>query len=284
MTIQKPEFVRLWNEPFSPADLENGTPPIYPFNNATSTPSGHAFELDDTPTRERIRLQHRTGTFIEMHPNGDEVHKVYGDGYEITIKDKNILIGASGKGNLTVEIKGDVYMNVHGNYIHNVEGDYELTVKGHYTTAVEGQISTNSKGKQVISSAGRLELNTGEGVIPGQGGYININGDLAVRGEFVADKITSTGRIDSALGITSQKVGFSTPFGGLAVGLAYPIPLSINCTGPINSQTMVSAPYITSSLSSTMLGLDTINGNLRNMQFHIAPNGPTSPPTTPEIT
>jgi hypothetical protein len=47
--------------------------------------------MDDTPTRERIRLQHgKSLTFIEMHPNGDQVHKVFGDDYEITIKNKDI--------------------------------------------------------------------------------------------------------------------------------------------------------------------------------------------------
>ena len=67
--------------------------PVYPYNNITQTPAGHSFELDDTPTRERIRLQHRSGTFVEMHPNGDEVHKIYGNGYVITLGDQNISIG-----------------------------------------------------------------------------------------------------------------------------------------------------------------------------------------------
>jgi hypothetical protein len=53
--------------------------------------------MDDTPTRERIRLQHRIGTFMEMYPNGDEVHKVYGTGYEIHLKGKNVLIKGDSK-------------------------------------------------------------------------------------------------------------------------------------------------------------------------------------------
>jgi hypothetical protein len=62
---------------------------LYPYNDAKQTESGHLFEMDDTPTRERIRLQHgKSLTFIEMQPNGDQVHKVFGDDYEITIKNK----------------------------------------------------------------------------------------------------------------------------------------------------------------------------------------------------
>jgi hypothetical protein len=226
-----------------------------------------------------------------MHPNGDEVHKVYGDGYEITIKDRNIVIGYkvdtipdSGRGNLNITINGDVKMNVNGNFIQNVEGNYELTVKGHHLTAVEGKVSKVSKGSQFYQTGGRIELNPGPSLIPGIGGYVNITGDLSTRGEIVANKILSNGRIDANNGISCAFDGFSTKAGGIAVGLAYPIPFSINCTGPINSQTVVSAPYITSALSTTLLGKDLVNGILRNFQSHIAPNGPTSPPTTQELT
>jgi hypothetical protein len=76
-----------WTEPESARNTE--TPPVYPYNNIQQTESGHSFEMDDTPTRERVRLQHRIGTFLEMHPDGDEVHKVYGTGYEIYLKGKN---------------------------------------------------------------------------------------------------------------------------------------------------------------------------------------------------
>ena len=78
-----------WTEPESPASI--AYPPKYPFNNITQTPSGHMFEMDDTPGGERIRIHHRSGTFTEMHPNGDEVHKIYGDGYEIITKNKNVF-------------------------------------------------------------------------------------------------------------------------------------------------------------------------------------------------
>ena len=51
----------------------------YPFNHVWQTESGHTFELDDTPTRERVRIQHgKSKNFIEMHPNGDQVVKVFG--------------------------------------------------------------------------------------------------------------------------------------------------------------------------------------------------------------
>ena len=68
--LNEPPSTNLWTEPESAANTDYQ--PVYPYNNITQTEAGHTFELDDTPTRERVRLQHRSGTFIEMHPNGDE--------------------------------------------------------------------------------------------------------------------------------------------------------------------------------------------------------------------
>jgi hypothetical protein len=45
----------------------------------------------------------------------------------------------------------------------------------------------------------------------------------------------------------------------------------------------VSAPLITAGVSSSLLSKDIVNSTIRNLQSHIAPFGPTSPPTTQEI-
>ena len=102
MATTPPANYRGFFEPESAANTVNQ--PTYPYNNVKQTRSGHMFEMDDTKGRERVRLQHRTGTFIEMHPDGSEVHKVFGDGYEITVKDKHVQI----LGKCIVEIVGDV--------------------------------------------------------------------------------------------------------------------------------------------------------------------------------
>ena len=65
---------RGWTEPESAANTDYQ--PKYPYNNVTQTESGHTFDMDDTPTRERIRSNHRSGTLIEMHPNDPKVQKL----------------------------------------------------------------------------------------------------------------------------------------------------------------------------------------------------------------
>ena len=42
----------------------------YPFNRVNQTESGHVIEIDDTPNGERINIEHMSGSFIEMHPDG----------------------------------------------------------------------------------------------------------------------------------------------------------------------------------------------------------------------
>lgn len=204
-----PEGYTGWFEPESAANTDYQ--PIYPYNNITQTESGHSFEMDDTPTRERIRLQHRSGTFIEMHPNGDEVHKVYGDGYEITIKNKNVLV----EGTCTVTINGDSNINVKGDKIEMIEGNYELHVLGNYSQTVEKTAILSTIGDLSIGCGGALNgtltLSTGS--------HFVVDGDLKVRGEVIADKIYSKTRVDAGTGVSAGPLGFVTATGGISVGV-----------------------------------------------------------------
>ena len=69
--------------------------PTYPFNHVLESESGHVLELDDTPASERIHMYHRSGTRLEILPDGSQTMKIVNDSYEITLKDKKILIGGS---------------------------------------------------------------------------------------------------------------------------------------------------------------------------------------------
>jgi hypothetical protein len=55
----------------------------YPNNAVHATKSGHIIEIDDTDGAERIHVRHKSGSFIEFHPDGAIVIKgngVYIDG------------------------------------------------------------------------------------------------------------------------------------------------------------------------------------------------------------
>ena len=107
----------------------------YPHNKVMETESGHVFEVDDTEGSERIHVYHKSGTFIEIHPDGSMVRKVKGQNHEVMLSDNNVHV--KGDLNITVEndaniyTKGDVKMKTDGNFTHDVtDGDYELNVGG----------------------------------------------------------------------------------------------------------------------------------------------------------
>lgn len=283
---QRVEGDNGWTEPESPATPE--TPPQYPYNNIQQSESGHSFEMDDTPSRERVRLQHRSGTFIEMHPNGDEVHKVYGDGYEITVKNKQVLI----KGTCNITIEGDSIVNVKGNKTELIEGDYNLVVKGNMTQSSGKKTYLTSDDDMTIGAnpeaGGTLNISVGD--------HIQLNGDLNVSGEITADKIFAETRIDTGAqgGIKAGLLGFVST-GGLSIGMAglVAIPGTVLCgtvlsTLPIGStpgaviagSNMIS-PLTEFGLMSAITMTDVINTAIYDTHIHPAPRGVTGPPRSP---
>ena len=184
----KPSFVTAWTQPESAANTDYQ--PVFPYNNVTQTPGGHSFELDDTPTRERIRLQHTANTFIEMQPNGDEVHKIYGDGYHIVLGDNNIQIGID-DGNkakkLNITVYGDAYMYVAGDKIEQIDGNVEQHIKGNFSQIIEGRSRITSLGNMSITG-GASALGT---LTIGAGDSVRFNSDVGVIGSVVADQVSA---------------------------------------------------------------------------------------------
>lgn len=253
--IKEREMGSGWVEPESSANDE--TQPEYPYNNVTYSESGHLYEMDDTPGRERIRLQHRSGTFIEMHPNGDEVHKVYGDGYEITIKDKNVLI----KGHCSITIEGDSVVEVKGNKIERVKGNYELVVDGELTCISKKQTRILSEADMQVgagSSTGSLRFVSGND--------LDIAADVMIGGKLYAKMIASETSIDAGTGITAGPMGFVTVTGGISVSIPGAVP------GQIYS------PIANFGTMRAILMTDIMNSKIHNFHIHRCGKSVTSPP------
>ena len=256
-TIYKPDSDNSWTEPESAASTEN--PPKYPYNNITQTKSGHVFEMDDTPRRERIRIHHRLGTFIEMHPNGDEVHRIEGDGYEIIARDKNVLI--SGVCNITIE--GDSILHVKGNRKELIDGDYSIVVKGDYTVTAKESASITSK--DTVSLMGdTLSLRTPDLVI---------TGNMVIDGALDAYTV-SCATLTARAGVTC---GPGDPGNILKGQLPIP-PTGIFSATTITALLSMSAPLGTFGIMNAVLMTDTVNTSLHNCHFHISPKGPTGGP------
>lgn len=206
----KPQPDYSWTEPASDWDAK---PPL---NNVMQTKSGHIFEMDDSPGAERIRLQHRTGSFTEIQSNGQEIHKIVGDKYEIVAANNNVLI--KGVCNVTVEglsilhVKGDAYTQVDGNAFIKNKGEVEIST--------EKSVSVRSGGDiDLFAGAATGEVNIYSAV------GVNINSDLNVSGS-----ISSKQSVSAVQNVTAGMKLFSN--------------LGVETFGPVTSTAFVFAPVI----------------------------------------
>ena len=76
---------------------------IYPHNHVTKTESGHVIEVDDTEGHERIRIIHKTGTYVEVNRTGQRVSKIVDNDIEVVVKDKTVYVS----GNCNITVLGD---------------------------------------------------------------------------------------------------------------------------------------------------------------------------------
>lgn len=162
---------KKWSQPLAPYNT------IYPYNKVMETESGHLLEFDDSPDGERIHLYHRTGTSLEIDPNGSQVNYIVGDSYTIVIRNNNIYIVGSSNltvgGNMRVLVKGDANIEVEGNTSLLMKGDGNIGVAGNLDVAVGGDyhvkvagdyrvdamnINTRTSGKQAHYSQGTYDL------------------------------------------------------------------------------------------------------------------------------
>lgn len=249
-----------WVEPDS--ENENSR---YPFNKIYESESGHSVEFDDTPEYERIRIQHRIGNYTEIQSDGQEVHKIIGDSYEIVVKNQYVKI----KGNCIVTIEGNSSLHVKGDAWTQVDGDYNIKAKGDFNLIADGDVT-------IASSKNDLNLNVGgelNQVNIGAPGGINASGSLNVEG-FIA----SEEGIQSDGPITTKKKFFAlegiATSGGLVIGGTDgvgPLP-----AGVIVATTSVFAPQVSDAEGS----LQILRNNTR-IHSHTGNLGaPTSPPTT----
>jgi len=100
-------------EPSSPYSAK------YPYNKVLRTESGHLIEVDDTVSKERIHIMHKSGTYVEIDQAGQVVIKSVDNRFDVTTKDSNVYVG----GDVNVRVKGNVNMLVDGTYTLESKGN-----------------------------------------------------------------------------------------------------------------------------------------------------------------
>lgn len=167
--------------------------------------SGQVIGVSDKKGSEFLQLSHRTGTKVEMHPNGDVIIKSLKDQYQITLGDNKILISGhqdvtiQGGGSLKVE--GDYEMRVSGNMLSVVEGNMETTVHGNHNTAVKGNQEVAVNGNQTTKVLGGIEHSADgksyyaayEGLGIGSQGNISIDAAQKILSDSGTDTLMTMG-------------------------------------------------------------------------------------------
>lgn len=249
----------------------------YPYNNSTQTESGHFQEWDDTPGAERVRFQHRAGTFTEWHPDGTEVNKIIGNGYRIVTKDDNVLI--SGKCN--INIAGNAEVTIQGDALTNIQGNQQTVVEKDYNLLVKGKLNISSGGDMSLQAAGLAS-----GVYIQAGDRLVADTDLTVHGEVLADNLHSENNVTAGSGIHAGIPGSTNPVAGIStlggVNAGFPGP---TVPGVVSALVLVKAPAVigTSIVYGGIL-MDPEGGApmiraIYDSHIHPVAYGPTAPPT-----
>ena len=106
----------------------------YPHNKTVTTSSGHVLELDDTPKAERIHVYHKSGSYVEIFPDGTIITKSMQDSVSVTMNDHAISVV---KGDLQIlanegkiEIAADMDINIKSEKgVINIQGT-DIGLKG----------------------------------------------------------------------------------------------------------------------------------------------------------
>lgn len=137
--------------PHGPSQKDNGE---YPRNKVFSTKAGHYLEIDDSPSGNRIKLYHSSGTETEIDNDGNVDQYVVSNVTQQVDGDVDQTID----GDVTQTVKGNVDQTVKGNVDRLIEGDLTETINGSYKRNVSGTIDDTSGGNYKIV-APRIDLN-----------------------------------------------------------------------------------------------------------------------------
>lgn len=170
--------------------------PVYPNNKVQRTPSGHVIEIDDTPGGERLQVFHKSGTLVEIQPNGDFVAQHKNGFRSVTGTDK-------------LYVTGDVEWMVDGNITISASKDITIGTDTNIKLVSTGQQQYYSTGDVFLETDGaynNISTNT----------FINANGPMDIRGKRIdlakEDPIAPAPEKFAFAGITPPE--FATPGGG----------------------------------------------------------------------
>lgn len=145
--------------------------PQYPDIQVTTWPGGQRLTVDSTKGKERIRIEHPSGTYTEIYPGGGQTDFVVGN-YRLAGKsgatfsvNHNLDIAAGGQlrliigGGAHVEITGDAGIVAGGDVLLAAGGDLKMSVDNMYM-GVRGNMNINVAKNTNIRTAKNMKIET----------------------------------------------------------------------------------------------------------------------------
>lgn len=172
-----------WSEPPSPYAAQ------YPYNRVSQTESGHVMEWDDTPGAERVHIFHRSGSFIEMHPDGTVVYKNMKDGYLLTMANQYVKVS----GACHISVDGNATLHAKGNVEVQSDGEINMTAKKDFNVFAQ---NINMRAKRTFKGDGTqvdlryINLPKSLMPVPMGGGFAPRINITAIKADFPGSNIT----------------------------------------------------------------------------------------------
>lgn len=262
--------ISTWSEP-DPASVYGAS---YPYNKVMASESGHVMEIDDTPKHERIHTFHRSGTFDEMHSNGDRVMKTMGSTYRITYgNDHYVCLGTKYEtfgGNKTNHYygqKGQIVGDKNYTYALGLNttvtasSDQKYVGSSYYLTVETNDGSDEANAINTLAERGNIRIttrNNGEGELHLKSDYeIKLDANDSV--QFLSHNNINTQALNNQTHVATSNYKINT--GGIFMAYSsVHSEIQGMATAAVNSNTMTSV----SSMAMTKIdgGVTSIAGGL----------------------
>ena len=128
---------------------------VYPNNKVIETPSGHVIEIDDTPGAERIAIQHKSGSFQEIHPDGTVVTYSEGSKYRVVHSGEYVKVTGMSNKVYSSEVEraygGEAHITFGNDLNLKVIGDCKIQGEGKIQVKAEGEIELDAQDDLILS-------------------------------------------------------------------------------------------------------------------------------------
>lgn len=166
--------------------------PQYPYNQVKSTISGHMIEMDDTPGSERVNIEHKSGSGVEIFADGRTVYRSKGNSYDMDGGDSYHAIAGkhfvTSVNDMNIRSTADLNMQSDGATNIIIGNDNTVLISGDYTLAVGdeirilgGKINIEGASIDILSNSSLNIESKGDMTFKGANITIEATGSLGIK-------------------------------------------------------------------------------------------------------